>query len=174
MDRLRRGNRTTNCTKFKTEIERDNQLIYDYGVKYYYWDYYEDNESIFDDKICNRTDDDPAPNENYKLKDWFITPHFENLKDEMLNNHIKAIGHCEWKGVVLIAMKLLKTSYVTKIKCEGENREKLFGIKSGDPITMNHIISMMIYCGFDVCSLCSVICCYKMYINILWKVLKIG
>eukprot|EP01084_Bolivina_argentea_P066770 121743_1 len=76
---------------------------------------------------------------------------YENLKEEILYNDICTIGFAQFNTTRCKAMTKSQ-SKTSKSKRANQYWEKVYGIKKGSPITLNHIIALLLYCNYsDLC-----------------------
>eukprot|EP01084_Bolivina_argentea_P193340 331710_1 len=147
--------RITSSSKFSTNMDGDTNVLYSYGVRYFYWDYYKNNSSLIDPvqegiKECYgvlKTLEKIAANECFMLKEFYVMPIFTSVKDELLKNIIYVISLTQWNMLVYKAKIHLDTTYCKEKMCI--QAEKVYGIKQGTQITYSHLIAIMVYCNFD-------------------------
>eukprot|EP01084_Bolivina_argentea_P267729 454559_1 len=144
-------------TKFRTDINY-NELVYDHGIRFFYWKYYDGNSDSYDSALLNgrwenslyiKAGDQPA-NDGYVLKDWYIEKKYKNLQEELVNNKIFSIPKSDWDNLVYKAGLHLATDYAKEIRCTGHNRKLIYEIPIGDPLKRQHLITMMAYCNKDM------------------------
>eukprot|EP01084_Bolivina_argentea_P254143 427156_1 len=96
---------------------------------------------------------------NLKYEDMYIAPKYETLKDELFSNTIATIAKYSFDEKMkqvknMIKTQLAKTYMATtndyrtcaKYKMDHPSR---FGYKDGYPISISHLLVIVIYCGFD-------------------------
>eukprot|EP01084_Bolivina_argentea_P000687 1269_1 len=133
------------CNNVTQDVTQDDSnKRYSYGVRFYYWDYFRDLDAP-----------DYDHNEGYNFNDWYINYRYENIKEEVINNPDACLNMLQWNDVIRKA-KLNLTHYKQlSADSDKEDYDKYhwnishYGIKDGSPISLSHIISLMIYCNFD-------------------------
>eukprot|EP01084_Bolivina_argentea_P123903 219562_1 len=138
------------ANKFKTNTieSRYQPSVYDFGYRFFYWNYYK-NKFEINDEVIYQNIDDPVANEGYCINDFFVIPKYGNLKKELVNNAICAISYTEWNTLVESASIHLRSHFARTIKCAGPNRKTIYNIENGKPIGFPHIAAMMVYCNYD-------------------------
>eukprot|EP01084_Bolivina_argentea_P194381 333510_1 len=139
-----------NYDEKQDEKQNEKEYLYSYGIRYFYWSFYQYNESRKDEAhwLSGTTHGVPQDaNANYKLKDWYITAKYKDFKKEMLFNKISVLCLSEWNNLLQKANDHMVTNKVRKIKCPRTTSAKCYDMKPGQKITSNHLISMMIYCN---------------------------
>eukprot|EP01083_Nonionella_stella_P073289 198072_1 len=138
------------------QTKKDELQMFSFGQLFYYWPCFEHNHNP-----------DVIHPEGYKISDWFITPTYASLRDELIDNPIAPILKQQYDMMREKAKQFLKTRYCRKqlrathkriiqqlINIEDKvpnwhcQTEKS-GIKHGDLITENHLISVMCYCDYS-------------------------
>eukprot|EP01084_Bolivina_argentea_P067419 122777_1 len=106
----------------------EEAIIYEHGVKFWYWSIQHSNQR-------------------------YITKKFDTLKDEIRN--FKMFPVQLWNELNSECNVLLQVDRIKQIVSNGNNTD-IYAIKSGDPLTLNHLISIKLYTDFS--SLCDVFC----------------
>eukprot|EP01084_Bolivina_argentea_P264956 448999_1 len=140
--------------KFKTDIK--NTLLYSFGVRFFYWDYYKDNKDVydirqnygFDDKMRHANEGD------YTLQDWYFAKKYKSLKEEILQNEIFPLLKYKWLQLYQLANIHLNCTQGKSFRniipmFAEDNNADMYGIKPGDTISIEHVIAIMIYCNYD-------------------------
>eukprot|EP01084_Bolivina_argentea_P174499 302279_1 len=137
----------------REEKQNKNGIFYSFAHRYFYWDFYKNNNDKYDPIIsCKDQIQARQANSEYKLRDWFILSKFKSLKHEMLNNKICVISNKQWDIQYLKALSHLESDYFKSIRCKLKNdtvATKIYGIKYNCVITVSHVMAMMIYCNYD-------------------------
>eukprot|EP01083_Nonionella_stella_P274468 931695_1 len=157
-----------NNHKFNTIVEdeehkndKSNHIRYSFGYKYFYWKYYQNNFDIIDtQRRFALGEHHDVVNADSTLNDWYIPQKYNNLEDELLNNPLCTISKYQWNIYYNEAFRHLNASAAKSITCSqiGGNQHALnnnisleiYGISRDQPISQEHLISMMVYCGADV------------------------
>eukprot|EP01084_Bolivina_argentea_P016724 31252_1 len=131
---------------------------YSYGFRFYYWKYYKycqdraDPVSEHSTYNLNTIDFKHHTNTCLKIRDWYIEPMHTNIKSELICNSICCIGAIQWKTVLNKVGQHYDTDRAKSTVCIQQRFAAYYGIKCGDFITINHLISMMVYCNFSLLS----------------------
>eukprot|EP01083_Nonionella_stella_P088865 247908_1 len=118
--------------KFNTDL-----TIYSFGQTFYYW------------KAFNiRKGDTSVYNVGYNYNYWYITKKYDSFKEEMLNCNY--LTYQQWENELNKAL-LYKDRAQRHIVEFGHSDEilKQYEIMKGAPIPMQHLIAVIIYCGYD-------------------------
>ena len=106
----------------KSDDMDPNKGDYNFGQAFFYWEYYQDH-------------------------DWFITPKYDNLKDELLNNELCKIDKFVWDLEYENAKnKQENDERVRSIRSNGKFVDK-YEIAENVEITMDHLLSILFYCN---------------------------
>eukprot|EP01084_Bolivina_argentea_P248308 415321_1 len=136
--------------KFLTELNGE----YSYGFRYFYWKMYEHNCSELDPAFyCSGMGyHQPSANQGSKLCDWYITPKYATLKDELLNNKIYTTSESSWIQLIQKAKFHIFTTIARTMKCVRSNLGTAcyYEMKYNQQIGIYHLVTMMVYCNFDV------------------------
>eukprot|EP01083_Nonionella_stella_P054305 143384_1 len=126
------------------------RIMYDNGIRYFYWEYYKKAEKINDPVVTygtagrvKRTDDQYA-NEGYVLKDWYIEAKYPNLKTEMLCRI--QVDLYVWSATEQQAHEHLNTEKGKRIASPSTHYDEY---RPGD-LNSGHLTAMMLYCNLDV------------------------
>eukprot|EP01084_Bolivina_argentea_P236894 398264_1 len=133
---------------------------FSYGIRYFYWDYYKNNNSVYDDVQHNMDDkwvdstflirrNKPRANSGATLKHWYIPKKYSNLKAELTQNAICVIGSYQFDILMLKAIELVKTNMVKSIKCPRTDSIRCYDLLYGSTMNVHHLITLMVYCGYD-------------------------
>eukprot|EP01084_Bolivina_argentea_P298449 514300_1 len=111
-----------NKNKSKQKQNDTKDVVYSFGVRYYY-----------DDEF-NNEDLDVNYNIGKVYKDYFVESKYDNLKDELLNNKNVCISDIDYKDLLMKGRYYIRTPHVRK-NCGN--------------ITPEHLICVQIYTNFD-------------------------
>eukprot|EP01084_Bolivina_argentea_P108376 193694_1 len=134
--------------KFTTEEKSSAVTEYSYGWRFFYWDYYKDNNATCDEVMPRATMGVDA-NNGFKLGDWYINKKHESLKDELLKNEICTIDNNQWNNLIEKGEIHLQTDKAKKMHCTQQIFEKCYGIYCNQQIGLNHLAAMMLHCNYD-------------------------
>eukprot|EP01084_Bolivina_argentea_P173736 300953_1 len=145
--------KTKRSQRFNTNIDfKDNE--YSYGIRYFYWPWYKDNNHVYDDAHYQKHkgvwSHPPEANPQYRLKDWYIPPKYKCFKEELLYNAICKLSSYQWDSILLKAYDLKNTDYFRKMKCLRKDTAKCYDLEYHQPLSINQLVAIMIYCNFDV------------------------
>eukprot|EP01084_Bolivina_argentea_P121413 215143_1 len=148
---LPRLSRLNNSRKFITS--HTNEVKYRNGFRYFYWDYYKNNNATSDNAYHTSGTGSggsiPAANGRSPLKEWYIEQKYLSMKDEMLNNHICSLTSTSWQRLLQKAHAHIDTDIVKKIGfCSRSSTAKCYDMKYGTLMKLDHLIAMMIYCNY--------------------------
>eukprot|EP01083_Nonionella_stella_P140387 430411_1 len=154
LDRILNGN-----NRFHTEMdEKTDGMTYDHGRRFFYWDYYRNVDQV-NDPVLLQYDfiggagfqrgrgDEIEANIGYSVKDWYIKQKYNNLKAELLQNHICKISTGVWQHDLAKATQHSKTDHAKSMKSRDV---QTYGIRASQPLSLFHILAMMSYCNHDV------------------------
>eukprot|EP01084_Bolivina_argentea_P103883 186048_1 len=146
---------TTQNTKFINKTTTNNLNVYSYGFRYYYWEHYKNNTNKFDDAAMHnpngvRTNINTRKKQFDSLCHWYICKKYNTFKEELLNNEISCIGQSQWDTLVNKVQVHLRTDKVKSMYCPRKQSAEFYEMKYMELMTENHLISLMIYCNFDV------------------------
>eukprot|EP01084_Bolivina_argentea_P145580 255139_1 len=126
-------------------------IPYDFGFRFYYHNFYKHNKST-KAEIPGATHDcidygNTKTNRSYTYSDWFITPAYESIKYEVLNDTNQALQINEYTNTLRNAVMKLKAlkNIFTGAKPHWQN---VYGITANSPITLNHILAILFYTDF--------------------------
>eukprot|EP01084_Bolivina_argentea_P194680 334059_1 len=129
--------------KFHQMRHNINYDVYRFGQQFYYWDYF---------RHCD-VEDVCTP--GYRYYHWCVSPKHKTLKQELTDNNIARISYGQWNNEYRKASLYRAMHYCRKIISEIQqhphphlNTEK-FGIANGEQISINHLISIIIYCSYS-------------------------
>eukprot|EP01084_Bolivina_argentea_P133827 236196_1 len=97
---------------------------------------------------------------NWRCYDLYVPSKYKTIKDELLNNEICVINCTHWDMLYTKAMIHIKSDSAKCLAADTENylpdilcfpdHPIHFGYTDGSPIQINHLISLLIYCGYDI------------------------
>ena len=116
-------------------------LVFSVGYIWFYWKEYEQKQTFLQ----------IPGNENnyqgYKIAELYNTPKYANYKEEILNEIPRKQYHDLVIEKVKIYLGSLKVKSITaNFLCDYDILH--YGIKEGSPITMDHLISIILYTDF--------------------------
>eukprot|EP01084_Bolivina_argentea_P102907 184352_1 len=140
--------------KFTTGIMKSSSTDnrYSFGYRYFYWNYYKDNDDPYDDAHHSSGivfEERAKANDGTQVKSWYISKKYKNLKEELLTNAICTLATKEVDIVILKAAIHLRTDHCKRMKCERIKSTECYEIKQDAPIASNHLVAMTVYCSFD-------------------------
>eukprot|EP01084_Bolivina_argentea_P105311 188546_1 len=139
-------------TKFSDELVPKN--AYSFGFRFFYWSYYKNNANTIDEFWLDRWDtNDQVTNKGYSLAHFYVTPKYKDLKDEMTNNPICKISIIQFNHTYGKAEIHLKSNFYKGKKCnllDLHTSSDCYDGATNLPISINHLIAMMIHCNFDI------------------------
>eukprot|EP01084_Bolivina_argentea_P000912 1667_1 len=128
---------------------------YQCGFRYFYWKYYEHQNTPYDDahwasglRKCISV---PVANASYNVSDFYIEHKYSSFKQEMTCNDIKTVSNFVWNDLVGKAHDHIRTQYFRSIYCPRGSYQsaRCYDMKYKQSISYQHILSLLIYCGFD-------------------------
>ena len=128
--------------KEKLEIRSNNNNVpismstY-FGERYYFWDWYKENER--EDWRCN-------PGRCYK--DLYVAPKYSNIKEEICQNQTFRLSLANFDFVYCKATNYLKSSQVIRGMKSFGNELCHYELADGQCLTLNHLISLILYTDF--------------------------
>eukprot|EP01083_Nonionella_stella_P262782 893237_1 len=143
---------TARYNKFKSDIP-ELVHVYDHGIRYFYWPYFKDKVEM-DDVALRRGDGGQIDkgfreaNKGCSVKEWYIEKKYNDLKDELLHNEICRLS--EPKQYALLREQATKHLQTLRVKAMMSRGRDVYNIKDGVPITLEHLIAMMVYANKDV------------------------
>eukprot|EP01084_Bolivina_argentea_P204797 349795_1 len=139
-------------SRYNTNIE---QIVYDHGIRFFYWDYYKNANEVNDVALLKESALDDAKhiigrvdvNRGYSTRQWYIKAKYTDLKAELLNNTVCSIPQKQWDHLLKESFYALQTEYSKKYI----SREVLsYNIKAENALTLDHLAAMMTYCNYDM------------------------
>eukprot|EP01084_Bolivina_argentea_P000771 1418_1 len=124
--------------KFVTNVDEkvdDNYVWYEYGNKYYYWNYYKNNQetNFQQNKFC----------------DWYISAKYTDFKTEMIHNSICTLTAFQWLVLKKKAECHHETDRCRNIVKSAGVQTYLCEVQPCEQVSISHIMAMMIYCNND-------------------------
>eukprot|EP01083_Nonionella_stella_P278004 945277_1 len=136
-----------NCDKPKRTIQ-----AFDYGYRFYYHARYE-NSSAETDRAAmfeiSARHGVPNSSVGRTVSEWHIKPKYQTLRDELLLNSIATVGKNEFDLSMRKAAVHEQTNEVKQLKCTRGDSAEYYEMKTGDKITKDQIMAVMLYCNFD-------------------------
>eukprot|EP01084_Bolivina_argentea_P306953 530498_1 len=127
------------------ENYKQSAVSFSTGITWFYWQWYKNRNAI--PAISSMNVNDYG---GYDVKNLFVKRKYENYKEEIL----KQIGMEEYQTLVFFkANELMTSDKVKTIKAHGLSAVYHYGINKGEPVTIKHIMSLILYTDFsDYCS----------------------
>eukprot|EP01084_Bolivina_argentea_P239627 402717_1 len=117
------------------------------GFRFYYWPYYEKNESNDEDILFWNKNDHGG----YTKKELYVEKKYQTLKEEILNHPKVGLLPTQYELSVVKASKYMNTERVKSIKVNQTITQEdplKYNIRNGTSITEKHILSIIIYCDW--------------------------
>eukprot|EP01084_Bolivina_argentea_P220776 374095_1 len=157
--------------EMKNEPANTSNNIYSFGYRFYYHNFYKN-------RMCHSTSipgfdigesnwylygqglNDPGNSRHnqqgqyikYGYKSLFIEPKYNNIKEDILLGKPKNLNIIQYKNTLQKALMKYKAYKIYVGEGAKPVFEKVYGIKHGSPITLNHILSVLFYTNFTVIS----------------------
>ena len=139
------GKDRLNNNKFihKIEAKEENkgkeniENVGNFGVTFYYWQYYENIGDLQDAWSPGKT-----------FSDLYIEQNYMTLKLELLNNNISQITVEQFNDLNERVKIYSKTDEIRKLKANGSKVHE-FKIRGGSPLSIEQITAILIYCNFN-------------------------
>eukprot|EP01084_Bolivina_argentea_P114896 204449_1 len=129
------------------EYTKISQCSFHIGYRFYYWDYYKNNKSILDKQtIGNKYD-----HSGYKPHELYIEAKYQSIKQEILNNTICVLSIHQFTTSLTKALKYVHAEAAKQCKCRVtifQNVYKIYGINNNTPISVNNLLSVILYCDW--------------------------
>eukprot|EP01084_Bolivina_argentea_P119995 212733_1 len=139
-------------TKLSSNDDMKNEFVeYQFGFRFYYHDYYKSNnkttEEIPGSNLYGKGGLTDNGNPGYMYKDWYITPKYKSMKEDVLQNScvVMTIEQYQFEMQKCV-MKL--NGWKRFMKRSSKFYVFVYGINEGTCITVNHILSVMIYTNY--------------------------
>eukprot|EP01084_Bolivina_argentea_P213257 362243_1 len=138
--------------KFIFEIDaQQNENEYSYGVRFYYWKYYQHMESKTDDahQMASAMFDggQPVLLDGSNINEWYISKKFYNLKAELTNNPLCNIPASYYIELITAASTHIKSDLVKSMICPRKGSAACYDMQPDQLIDLNHLIAIMVYCN---------------------------
>eukprot|EP01084_Bolivina_argentea_P286271 491059_1 len=122
--------------KNNTDNDSNNIPQFNFGISYYYWDYYKNNDSPV-------TEGDAV---GYKFSDFYIIKKYNNLQEEILNELNKKQFMETWNK----ANKLLNESVTLKSMKSREDDDYLhYDIEEDTALSVDNLLSVLFYTDYS-------------------------
>ena len=133
--------------------------IYDAGKRFFYWPYYKHIKKEWNVLYEQEYGQSAVEgNAGYFICDWYIDKKYADLREELSQNNIYCFSINQLKDLQIMAKtklenwikdpsarKLLSQNKLTE---EEAWAEKYYGIKQGETISMEHIMSLLAYTNY--------------------------
>eukprot|EP01084_Bolivina_argentea_P224170 379140_1 len=124
------------------------QKEYNYGFRFYYWRYYEDNRETCDPSQCTKVRG-IIGNYGFTLGRFYVQAKYKNLKDELMHNLIFTISLLQFDVLLDKSAAHLITEYFRNNVCVGGDRMKYYDMHTGTRLGIEHLAAIMAYCNQD-------------------------
>eukprot|EP01084_Bolivina_argentea_P204369 349013_1 len=126
-------------TTFRSDINISSAdvLSHYFGYKFYYHDYFRDINS-----------NDIGPNTGYKIKNWYISNKYTNLKEEIINNRLYCLNINMMNNVTIKATKNCKCKYAKQLYSMDCENSMFFKIKPNTNIKPENLMSIILFCDY--------------------------
>ena len=89
----------------------------------------------------------------YRLKDWYITSKYDNLKEEILSfgdnfGTEYTISMNQYQAEMRKSEINLSLDALKKLQIQDDSLEDLYGLKRGDRMTQGHLIAITLWCNY--------------------------
>lgn len=128
----------------------DVHTKFSFGFRYFYHKQYKNNLNKEELLPGTRRTVEDGNRGDYTLSDWYINAKYGSLEDEILNNKIFSLKLYQWNNTITKAKlkwDTLKNSNI--VNTANWKWEKVYGIKRGTIITLQHIISLLLYTNWS-------------------------
>eukprot|EP01084_Bolivina_argentea_P074994 136010_1 len=122
------------------------------GFKFYYWDKWKTIDETF---IQHQPPANIDYHSGYSPKQLYVSQKYNSLKFEILNNKIYSLNIAQLNISIRKALKYLNTNKIKTITClhylrvipnsDHVDSEFVTGMKRGNPMSINHILSILLY-----------------------------
>ena len=140
-----------NNTKSFNKFIIDSSKSFSFGRRYFYHEYYR-NLTTKKGHIIPGTkmnESVTAKSYNYRFCDWYITAKYASLLDEITNNKICRLSIEQFKTTLTKSRLKWKKLKNTKIISKGDYKwYKVYGIPKGSEITLDHVVSILLYTNY--------------------------
>eukprot|EP01083_Nonionella_stella_P054546 143975_1 len=110
---------------------------FDFGHKYYYWDYYRDNESP-----------DSGANAGYAKGAWYIEQKYDDLQQEMLENEIGVLHKYHFDRALKKAEEYMDSAVARKLRSDSVELSEYCQIKPGSEIKKENLLALILYSDY--------------------------
>eukprot|EP01084_Bolivina_argentea_P305625 527997_1 len=143
-----------NVAPSKFVITDERWLKYSVGMKYFYWDYYKNNQERVDPATKVPFDDNYIEaNQGFVLQEFYVESKYKNLKEELVTNAICTISANKLNQIITKAKYHQQTKFFSSIVCKYlvmDFKKYYNNLMEGTPMTIPHIMAMMVYCNEDL------------------------
>eukprot|EP01084_Bolivina_argentea_P130293 230008_1 len=145
------------------KVNDPNEILYSFGYRFYYWDFYKDKHEettvIFELEADEKTEQRKVQtrwydkgNKRYNCCEWYIPQKYTSLKDEILNNPVENIDLQQWNvSTVKVDIKF-QESACRKLKAN-QFWQTAYSIAYKSFVSQRHIMALLLYCNYT--TLCS-------------------
>eukprot|EP01084_Bolivina_argentea_P265240 449506_1 len=122
---------------------------YSYGVRFFYWNFYRFNISMYDPAKYNNQYFPEETNKGYLLCEFYVGAKFQNIEDELINNPICAISKLQWNIWLKKANVHADTQHFRSRICVVKNAKTYYNLPKNISVTYEHLAAVMVYCNQD-------------------------
>eukprot|EP01084_Bolivina_argentea_P219264 371932_1 len=133
-----------NCSsnKFKLAKKDVDSKQYDYGIRFYYWDYCKNDHSQWLNQVrCTSI--------VQETENWFVANKYKDLKTELTNNAIYVVTQQQFNELETNAQMHLNSDKVKDMRCLRKTSARCYDMQYQQLMSKEHLISMMVYCNYD-------------------------
>ncbi len=145
--------KTPQQNKYMTKmlLFANNAIIPIFGHRLYYHLYYSNNNCVHSILPGTKRMFDNG-NYGYKYKDWYIPKKYSNIREEIFENKCLNLSLQQWNCCV-IKSQLKLQKYIHKINSADLIWEQAYKIVRKSVITIQHIISLLLYTNYATLSI---------------------
>ena len=114
------------------------------GFAWFYWDWYKDKQDMGESEAGNTIFAALLPG-GYQPRQLYVKQKYSNYKQEILHH----VARSKYIKCLDKAKKYMPSTKVRHLSASAWDIIHHFGIKDGSPITLNHIVSIILYCDLD-------------------------
>lgn len=104
----------------------ESHIDFNIGLKFYYWDYYKKNNN-------------------------YVVSKYKNFKNEILNNNHYALNQIKYNHIIRKTEKMMNSLYAKSLSANFI-KDHHYGIDHGSPFKIDNMLSIVLYCDYDILS----------------------